>query len=758
VEDIHLTDPSLPPLPLETPGSEDIPRYQGFPNVVMALDPQRMNPNFFAVGIFNDDLRTDYGVQQMINMALEYGVLQLGDPPRGATGREHQMTGPFFLQTGQGTEPIKVGTASEIQTQISDYRSARDQMLEAQARGESKETILKKLQDNQDTAEKASEPIRQVIDAVQAARGFTGIDEGASAANYLTMLGDLKSNFSPGLAVPGYYRYYSSSHPKEENQGMRDVVADEEEEDTTRVAGLVRLDEPSRVRSFRLGDQDNKLVEQTVKVGIPIMRPNTGKEEAQAVPTPTHQIATISFAEHRVRKAIQKPKITSILHANFPSSTPTDIMWPRFAEGAYLNAGGTITERFSDLYSTFSEDLRTVPGTIGLANLSDTSLPDFDAVIATMRGIGNVEVDPDKTVEEQFENEPDGVLSISGALSRALAKPTSLAFARRYTELRDVVGRPGIPLVDSEAALRENLAAYTTLSQQWAETLQSLTGETQSANNVKDGAEGKPIYATDYATKPFYTPVFPVSDERGYEVIGTYAYGRGLSIEPGGNFQTISDTATFEYVSVDAVDAFVASMRKETQPSKALGLLAETDPAAAAELAVAALESYEAGSTAGISGAEVLEVALETTGLFDEQFRAYAASSTEFSQKISAENAAYGLADLGSRSSTVCTCRGADADVLLMAFGSEAFISVDHPDEVSSWLADRMLEQSVPWKLSQDALRGRTLDTGNYDLAAAWEGAKGAFQGGNTAAQGDLNEALGDFETAKENLRNDTSE
>ena len=53
------------------------------------------------------------------------------------------------------------------------------------------------------------------------------------------------------------------------------------------------------------------------------------------------------------------------------------------------------------------------------------------------------------------------------------------------------------------------------------------------------------------------TPIFPVSDNGGYEHFGSYGYGRGMDIRPGGSFETLMSSDPFEMVE-DEMERYVA--------------------------------------------------------------------------------------------------------------------------------------------------------------------------------------------------------
>jgi len=77
-----------------------------------------------------------------------------------------------------------------------------------------------------------------------------------------------------------------------------------------------------------------------------------------------------------------------------------------------------------------------------------------------------------------------------------------------------------------------------------------------SALGSSDVMEKTPKTGKD--EKPIHSPVFPVSDEKGYEHYGAYRYGRGLTAEPGGTFEFIhSGDDPFQNVTAQTAEEFL---------------------------------------------------------------------------------------------------------------------------------------------------------------------------------------------------------
>jgi len=107
-------------------------------------------------------------------------------------------------------------------------------------------------------------------------------------------------------------------------------------------------------------------------------------------------------------------------------------------------------------------------------------------------------------------------------------------------------------------------------------------------------------------------------------------------------------------------------------------------------------------------------------------------------QKLPINNAAYSLADMTLHTSKrVCSCKMAEAEVMLDAAGQDNFLEFASPahqtaqtagtgdeDRPTQWLMAEVARTSVAWKQSQDALRG-TVPDNRVSTIASTAGALG---------------------------------
>jgi len=280
-----------------------------------------------------------------------------------------------------------------------------------------------------------------------------------------------------------------------------------------------------------------------------------------------------------------------------------------------------------------------------------------------------------------------------------------------------------------------------------AENKQSRLGElTQVFNQLIEISTGSPgtlqveadatLEKTSYPGKierPIHVPVFPVSDEKGYEHYGAYRYGRGLSVDPGGTFSFVHEGGDpFSGVSAQTAELFlqalttVKSERAAFAPLRGIAQTAEQAATAAARAIQESLtgealvgaevpeefkrrQTSEAESFAEIRrvaeelsrnprGQQALNELLSVNGdnpnliqaagwdvsntQFENNFSNFAANyALSGAFKTTIANVAYQLSDITghihSADGTSCVCRGSLADVLLEAYSRTDFIAVE---------------------------------------------------------------------------------
>lgn len=265
-------------------------------------------------------------------------------------------------------------------------------------------------------------------------------------------------------------------------------------------------------------------------------------------------------------------------------------------------------------------------------------------------------------------------------------------------------------------------------------------------------------------THAIHAPVFPISDEQGYEHYGVYRYGRGLTVEPGGTFEFVHQNADpFRGVSAASIEEFLQKLA--LVKGRQTGVVGMAELASIREASVMAFEELLVTSNPPLGeellgpevpaeirrrqadveqslidiqfvaeelartpkGQETLRELLEANGdmisqpnwdLSNTQFqRNFANFSANYALsapfKTTVANAAYQLSDITSHlldpGASSCRCRGDLADVFFEAYGRADFLEFgDEPAVAAS--AQSIRTAQGPWEVENQALRGDITD------------------------------------------------
>jgi hypothetical protein len=668
-------------------------------------------------------------LRALIITAITNGVIthDYEDATSVRDAQSNFFDGPFKIQIADGE--YKSISETKLLTQVTTVQSAVAEVERQREAGDAAK--LTEAERDLAAAETAAVELNTLITAVQSSlsRNFPNAE---STGAYLDLLSDLKSSFSPGTALPGYYRYYSASHPDAEQQGQAEI--DATEAGGTQSGGVTQLEEPERVFGFTVTAGEGVEVTDPrrgggvlVTAGLPIMQ--LGTEES--APTPTSKIQTIAFAKHSVLKSSIKLGESGVKQLNFSKMAigrpALRSLEQQLAQLTY-DASTTVDALFGDFYrERTGENVTTENYTLADAasNLSvqgRVHITTFEEALSSLRA--GVPRTPDAAIGGEDEDESvvrQNVIQIARHLTSTLGEDAAKILAQAAEDVIEVYGYRG-QRPQGNTTAEEKERAFCELDVVWERLKYALApGE---VTNDEGGDPVKAVVSLD-VDKPFFSPVFPVSDERGYEVIGSYRYGRGLSIEAGGSFEHLLDDVrglTFEDLSPSEVEAIVTAVQEGGNVAKIVG---ELDPEKQATI-LAGIELPKEDKTAAdyLKGGPGQDA-------FNSAFRARLASTQDWMQKQTVVNAAWTLADIqNTLRDDICNCKGAEADILLLAFNAENFVDLGQPDDVSNYAANVIRDKELPHKAGEDAVRGVVLDQNSLGLAEAIGGVSKAFDGG----------------------------
>jgi len=813
IEAINLGDLTRPPRPLEVLDNAGRPSLAGFPNVVMALDPDHINPTFFVLGADFDLIDTPDKARALLNSLVDFGILTPEyDNDGNETGLYSYKEGEnikvvFYFSTNGGPAPAGsfdfVAVANKwskavqksgderarLKKQLDDLnmqiisaeaeaaslsgstnpkdvkrRKELEQLLYVRSYTPQKVTPRKKPKEGggPQATEKAKAPGGTPVDGLYARRkevaarlrgenfvidtkgdpqlqafldvmnarasaarfnsGAPNVKNLASTVNLLDVLSDKKAIINNGT-LPGSYRYFSASHPDPKQQGMMDPSFDGWGEGVVPRNPLLLPEWTKRpIQGFLPSDQitipagtktkpEAMLGDMFPTWGLRIL---THKPDNPEEVVPTSEIRELSWAVHRMRVPVKNNSATQRSNANktstsktrgvfyaelldrlnrrTPESTPSSLFdpWTQDLNNRIQAAVGQLQSdpRFTELApSSFPQMIP--PTYLTIRDYSfDTSqgLQGYDfsgGTKSSFRGAGSTAT-PATWVWEQ----------LAQAYSGAIYSQFVGASAAWNIQLQNKTIQMGTP------------EATQKIKEIWDEFYSMVLNKVTPADvsyDVQDKATSSSIQS----------PVFPVSDSRGYEVIGSFRYGRDVGIDPDGVFDTLHTQDPLHMLDQDTIVQLVDGLIRKNG-----SISSETQRRVIQEL------------RAGMTDQQLIDLRLLTKSKADPTslqlsfMNWWTNTGRDGVQKVPVNNAAYSLADLNVVANNgVCSCKAAEASIVLEAAGMTGFLKVAAPaddvpgeggttaDNVTPWLQRSAEQAAQQWAMTQQALRGQALNT-----------------------------------------------
>lgn len=564
----------------------------------------------------------------------------------------------------------------------------------------------------------------------------------------LELIGDRKASI--GLNTPGYYRYYSCSHANPDQQGYVDLPRAPTEAD---VLGVVDpgLGEFSASLDTALGATTTPTVATSATEARPATGSVTTVRNLNAVPegfpadrqrdfvsltdeqpvkglnvrtfvnrnpapTPTSEIFALSFEQRSIRRV----GVTTIANIRRAGEAPAALR-------SYYQTGGQLGAALGTaLKASVPDAVKTSPATTALALMqsavsginglegpasgSEITVPDGDITA----GVPNNRTDPPvaQDVTLQTYTGSAEAAALSSGVDRILepkGKRLVQQVSNAYRSQLDEAAR----LIEAEGR-NANDARLAALLGKWSRQIRKLFKGEIRGNLPVTFSTRRGLLPPEPINQ--FSPVFPVSDAQGYEHFGTYQYGRGLSIEEGGNYQRLMALDPFQYVDRRLVDDFVRTLlQSNATPDNAevmevLQQVAEqlqTSQDPGADILVRRFRENAAASSTGSD-----ETTMIVTGMAN-----YIFSDRDAVTKLPVSNAAFLLSDIRpTTDGGSCDCRGAEADLMLGALmvgaDTSAFIAVDGevtPDTAAAqWTRAQMIIAADGWAAAQAAMRGQS--------------------------------------------------
>ena len=561
--------------------------------------------------------------------------------------------------------------------------------------------------------------VEQIGEAYARSIGHDAYKDFTSTVNLLDLLSESKAIMTNGK-LPGSYRYYSASHPIPDNQGQQKLHFKQNVEGGSTVSltdaplenGGAPIDgylASSRIvaREGGIKPEAELTSNHRPQRGIAVL---TGTSTEPVKVLATNEIKELTFAVHN---ADLRRRASSTRRRNQVISVKNSLLtvWRKevklLAKRAYLSGDNTLS--INGAFQSWYVDI--------------SSKVDAAARLAReMAKEGDADFGPFAVPLPDFPDiaEPESI-SIRGKLLPVTTIPGDL-------NLKDQGGDityPSSPSDSTEVFWKRAAQDYgskvfqsfLTAKKSWEAIWQTqFEGRVNSLFNsaliskfnlTALSPEREKQQVTALNTKSIQSPIFPVSDAKGYEVIGSYRYGRGISIEPNGVYDVIRAQDPLSFVNREDVEAALTQIVQEN------GIASDLEARIIKQLQQNMTDSQilDYGMAVQKDG-EPLSLDLGLANFF-------ATKNKEGVMKVPLANAAYSLADISLPGSKhVCQCKAAEADVLLSNVGVANFVQLALPegvdveslDNITKWQISASTFSGIDWEQSQRALRGEGVD------------------------------------------------
>lgn len=701
--DVRLSAPGeYPPMPLyayteDLLGSEGgepsgPPRIMGYPNCVLALDPDKLNPLTFPAGVQLGS------AQSFLDFAMTLGVLR----------RDPDNDEQYFLSTSGEPEQDRVVTYTEVQNGFSEGGAA-DLISDAVSSGrlENEQAVWEFVADENNLGGNVSANFGAALLAVMQ-RTLSDIEDGDLLGNWMSLHTATK-NLYGHQSIQGQYRYYSSSAPDEIDQAPSEIVIDGESGEIGGApAGAPEVDNEitilsqsgSRIkvgkglptRAFRVygttasdsDEDDDRYVDVTtddirfVTFQRIVTRRRVGMQTSSRAPFTSWQVSTsgLKTAMADGMSVFASPRDTEEACGDrFGDST----------EGAVDKSGGY--RQFLDLLDAWANTAEVQTDTKWAAR--KTQLDDFAQSLKR---------------KQRTRLAADSSLIATQVWKQTDAKAIENISAQAANSLGNLYQLGENAAVKRERELRE--ANEGEADQAYLQKLATAKSDLLAGfPEVTDSPDGTPQIVTNEVVElPDHSLVLPVSDNDGYEVYGSLAYGRGLNIVSYKGLMNVEGTPT-DTNSMAAIEQWMAGLiagggGKEAGVARAFSVLTAEQKADLAAGLEVTTDELEGAVEKLLSESDSEQVFVRNTPV----------SSRSRGQSYTSNMSVDELAAITAEDGGICLCNGVEAQYYMQAFAGE-YVEVLGDEAMTDWLKDQAITAGTDWTLTKEALAGEHLDT-----------------------------------------------
>jgi hypothetical protein len=641
-------------------------RMIGFPNVILALDAKKL------------DIGT-IPLQALTEADLDNLVLQ------SAGALEKHSENLYFLKSGSGPNQGKEISKDEL---LQIFTGIRQELVSPSVQSKSN-----KKNKNQTNLSAFDSNLVRIFQNSTLGNN-SAIRNDRELSSWISLNVNLKAVFAPGNELRGQYRYYSSNHSLGEFQGPQTLVINPDSKITYEDA----------TSDFVTGTMIPTLTSVGDGVGVKMRQPKRGVRIGQDgatglsyVDVLTGDVRQVSFAPHYnntpttqeiaenakayagglgISPATLAKAISERISVITNKERPNEIIKNRFNKG-YLTVYAYFTEfyrSFTDARVGLSDVQITGPKNTPVAGQSKTPYSLVYAELGNLeKMLGACVIDGNVPVTDLRLYKNRDAFGV-GKIADKLAGPMANVASQMMTSAKDLV-RDGteaqivVSLYEAKIAFERSLGINSAIPKGLKKTK-----------------------VTKASSKKLYTPVFPVSDENGFEVYGGMPYGRGMTLTqqydifttteldaaPEGMFNTERALVVIKNRGRDTVNSYNGLSENERNVLRAVGISSE-----------GALNAF-------------VEKRKEIQDLVLARNRPI--TTTDLYQATYGDSAAEQLANIGLTNEGQCGCKGADAAFLLEAYSRQEELVGEN--SLQEWTQEQVLEVGNLWAQSKNALAG----------------------------------------------------
>jgi len=819
---IDLSNMLLPPGPLQVQDSNGRPALAGFPNVVMSIDPAGIDPREVMLG-GNMYIPSEDALAGIVKMALDKNIIS---HPEGRTG------GPYYIfhsgsdgqadiaiefsnkfdpddtssvlqeNFGGGGRPLSLNAAVEelkvkhksiedtkiiaqkdIDKLIKEQKALEKQLASAKTDAQ-KTALTAKIQKNQDAINRKASAvamsqnmmeedwtktgevtaIKTLWALIQSVVGnsFGGDIEASSTTFLLSMLADKKASISTG-SLPGSFRYYSASHPDPSQQGLRLASVNATASNSGISLGSCELDSPATVTGFSqasiLQHQSGWTPEatfvdgMTVTNGIKVRTGDPAFKDGKVIATSEIRELMFTPVNYRMDSVAMETLNVADIGIASDSIRMSIIASARSQAATNGKAGVTLGDVFSSWVSTVNRNFQAA---FAAASEIGSGLPVYgfiDAVESCV--ISNVSISlSDIPKDRLIAGKAFGVADWSDiSLWNQVAEQYAATLWNQQIAPKNVAWPKALKAaggLNEETQKKILTTFYTSLAGSFG-VRNSVVYKEQLSKKTKAKEKGQK--GSKHPTK--FAPVFPVSDSRGYEVVGSQRYGRDVDSDSGGVWSDLISRNVLEALDSRTVDDVVNLAYGQRK-----GLTGERMKQLVQNIMAQDPESDRTIKLGAMAARNQLDVGL----------RNWYKDTKDAVTKIQLVNAAYTLANLTptGRNTPPCSCRTAEANIMLEDAQSSSFVSVvagmvvsPTSDAVTQYATKATAAAGIDWKMRQDALRGTTVDRQRSSTVEFFRNLDETFDQASQATaaltQDFVADAKATYKEAAQNVKNEWS-